>query len=442
VSLRRAAIWQARAVLALPLERRYAQLARISEKEFWQIQRRLLNKIYRDAITHVPYYRSHSGYPEALPRDGTLGDVLGLLPTLGKSTIRLETESFWRHPSGPTVTTHTTGGTTGTPLRVRAGIYDRLCTHAIVNSTYHEVLGLPRSFRVVILSSFLSDGSEQASFWYRFAGTNAAFLSIYHLREANKSEIARCLLDYQPDLIYGYASALTQLAELYPGGDLSAMGDFRCVSTAETLTPEQRKKIEGAFESRVHDQYGSQEGQHFALECVQGSMHIHPARGIIEILKFDSDVPAAPGELGRVVVTGLSNRNMPLLRYSIGDSAVSTGFASGCECGLAWPTIGRIEGRTEDLVRTRDGRRIGLLSFAVTKDVEGVLESQIVQRGYGRFDFRVRTAPGADTRRIERHLTQQLERRLGESVTVRYQYVDELPRTLSGKVQAVVVAFD
>ena len=42
-----------------------------------------------------------------------------------------------------------------------------------------------------------------------------------------------------------------------------------------------------------------------------------------EILKMDSDEPAEPGELGRIVITDLFNYAFPILRYDNGDTAVA-----------------------------------------------------------------------------------------------------------------------
>lgn len=110
------------------------------------------------------------------------------------------------------------------------------------------------------------------------------------------------------------------------------------------------------------------------MQYSEGQIHINPLVGILEILN-ESDRPTEPGELGRVVVTGLVTKSMPLIRYEIGDYTVSTGYASDCRCGLDWPTIGRVEGRTGNLVRTRDDRQIGMLGYGVLKDLNGVQES-------------------------------------------------------------------
>jgi phenylacetate-CoA ligase len=65
-------------------------------------------------------------------------------------------------------------------------------------------------------------------------------------------------------------------------------------------------------------------------------------------------VPAAPGESGEVVVTGLDNPVMPFLRYATGDIAtVAAVSPRGTVVALR-----SIEGRTDDRLLHRDGRMV------------------------------------------------------------------------------------
>lgn len=437
---KRAAVEYVKTLAGIPHRRRLGRLPALSPDDFWELQGQLLERRYGDAIRHVPHYRESLDYPMSLPVGGSLLDRLRTLPVLEKTTVKEASHEFWRRPITPFVFTHTTGGTTGTPLRIRSGIYTRGVTNAILESRYERICGSRRP-RIVRLSGYLDDATVEGKIFERIPGTPVAYLSIYHLGEQHASTILEELNAFRPQIFHGYASALAELARLFPDGQLNDLGSFRCVSTSETLDPSQREMIENNLRTIVHNEYGSQEGQHLVLECEQRGMHIHPLRGIVEILKLDSNEPADVNELGRVVVTGLQNRHMPLFRYSLGDSAYSTGYATDCPCGLQWPRIGFVYGRTEDLVRARDGRRIGLLSHSTLKELDGVLESQVIQTGFGQFTYKIR--PGAGYERVvaEEHIRSELGRRLGERVHVDFSYVDRIDKTPAGKVQAVVVRF-
>ncbi|MFK5647481.1 hypothetical protein ACI3ET_13260 [Ornithinimicrobium sp. LYQ121] len=437
-SLKKTAIEGVKYTGGLPWRRAAAEMSSFTESTFWDYQRVAFRRRYVDALNHVPYYQTSGLYPQSLPWEGGVIEAVRHLPLLSKETVKQNTNEFVRAPQNPLSATHSTGGTTGTPLIVRAGLFERGWTNAILEQRNVVVAGV-RNPRTVRLSGFLAAPTGAVS--ETLPGTNIAYLSIYSLSEMHREQVTRFLQDFRPRLFHGYASALTQLARLM-GPKPVDLGAVAAISTSETLSPSDRDQIEDSLGIRVYNEYGSQEGQHLILECAQRCMHIHPARGIVEILNLHNDEPATVGTLGRVVVTGLLAREFPLFRYDIGDTAVSTGYASDCPCGLGWPTVGTVHGRTEDLVRTKDGRRIGLLAHSTLKDVSGVAESQIVQRGYDQFVYRIRCEPGADIPNIERHVREQLERRLAYSAHVTFEYLDQpVERTKGGKLKAVVVDF-
>ncbi len=67
-----------------------------------------------------------------------------------------------------------------------------------------------------------------------------------------------------------------------------------------------------------------------AFECkAHSGYHINNDHVIMEFLKNGKDVN--PGESGEVVITGLSNYTMPLIRYKLGDIAVP--IKEKCSCG-------------------------------------------------------------------------------------------------------------
>jgi phenylacetate-CoA ligase len=244
-------------------------------------------------------------------------------------------------------------------------------------------------------------------------------------------------------MFFGYASALAELARVIAGRLYHDKDKFVAVSTSEVLTPYYRTIIEQHLCRKVYDQYGSQEGCHLAVECDAGYMHVHPHIGIVEVLN-EYDKPCLNGELGRVVVTGFKH-SMPLIRYDIGDSAIA--LDGPCPCGLVWPIIGPVAGRSEDLVITPDGRKIGYLNFHSTKNLKGIVESQLIQRGYTSFAFNLVLQPelvsnNEYTSFNESLIIEELQKRLGYHVQVEFAYLKDIPREGGrSKFKAVVVDF-
>ena len=126
---------------------------------------------------------------------------------------------------------------------------------------------------------------------------------------------------------------------------------------------------------------------------------------------------------------------MPLIRYRVGDRGVLPLVNEVCSCGRTLPTLASLEGRTDDLLYTSDGRCIGRLD-PVFKTQLPVREAQIIQEALGR--IRVRYVPTADfTPATARSIVQRLQERLG-TVEVLLEPVDEVPRERNGKFRAVV----
>lgn len=443
-TIRQVAVEEVRLFTSIPHRRKAKEYTTFTEGEFWECQQRMLLRIHDFSIRNVPYYRDQpERFPPISGAPTTIQGILERIPILSKQTVKNDTEAFWAQRHNPFIVEHTTGGTTGgARLRVRQSLGFLGHTQAILEEFYRQNLGIRRP-RVLRLTGYISNLESDRRVYQIVPGTNVAYLSIYALSDKNKGVVKDFLTKYRPQLIHGYPSSIYELAKLVAdcGWRRSEHEHLAVVSTAETLSNSHRQAIEASFNCRVFNQYGSQENQHLVLECQNGSMHIHPAQGIVEILKLDRDEPADVGELGRVIVTGLSNKAMPLLRYDIGDQAISTGYSATCACGLGWPTIGEVVGRIEDLMRTRDGRRFRLMSLGAAS---GIQESQIVQTGYEKFIFRAVLGGLAQSEipATEERIVRELSTRIGAPAVVEFQYVDALPRTASGKLRAVVVDFD
>jgi phenylacetate-CoA ligase len=172
-----------------------------------------------------------------------------------------------------------------------------------------------------------------------------------------------------------------------------------------------------------------------ASECECGNLHLFPDVGILENLDFKTNLPVVEGQLGEFVCTGLLNQDMPLIRYRIGDFG-KVSNQNRCKCGREMPILTQIEGRADDMVITPDGKRIGRMDPIFKADIN-IKESQIIQEA---IDFiRVKVVP-TDSFNSEdvQEIIQRVQQRLGASVRVEVELVDEIPRTKAGKFKAVV----
>ncbi|SBW10279.1 Phenylacetate-coenzyme A ligase [uncultured delta proteobacterium] len=145
---------------------------------------------------------------------------------------------------------------------------------------------------------------------------------------------------------------------LYLGATLKSIGlDPRelppriALIGAEPHTEEARQRIEYLLGLKAYNSYGLSEmnGPGVAFECLaQSGMHVWEDAYIPEILNPKTLEPVPDGEIGELVMTTLSRRGMPILRYRTSDL---TRFVPGaCVCGRQHRRIDRILGRADDML--------------------------------------------------------------------------------------------
>jgi phenylacetate-CoA ligase len=146
----------------------------------------------------------------------------------------------------------------------------------------------------------------------------------------------------RPNYLMSMSANLEQLALAFQ--DRSPPDYLRATkAVAQQLTPSMRRTIETILQIPVQNDYGFNEIGLVACQCPEGGrFHVHAEHCVVEIVGADGG-PCRPGEFGRVLVTGLSNAAMPLLRYDPDDLAMA--LEGPCPCGRTLPSFGPIQGR-------------------------------------------------------------------------------------------------
>lgn len=215
---------------------------------------------------------------------------------------------------------------------------------------------------------------------------------------------------------------------------------FRCpllFSMSEVLDQSLREQVEAAFDARIIDLYGAVEFTSIAWECGVSSLyHLDADAVVVEAVKLDSDIPANPGEPARVLVTGLLNRAMPLIRYELGDIVVLTD--DECSCGVKLPLMSRIEGRRVDCIRLPSGRLIS--PYILTewiRELVGIRQYQIVQEERNRIVVKIVPRYGFDEKLIT-GWTSHFSEIVGEHVTVEPEVVSSISMEKRAKYRYVM----
>lgn len=322
-----------------------------------------------------------------------------------------------------------TSGTTGTSLDLWLTKDTVKHWYALFEARTRKWYGLTRKDRWAILGGQLVTPANQKKppFWVWNAGLNQLYLSSYHLAPDMIPAYLDALVKFRVRYILGYPSAIYALAQVALRLKRKDVSMDVVITNAEPLYDFQRHSISEAFGCPVRETYGMAEIVAAASECEHGSLHQWPDTGIIEAAP---DVDDAPADL---ICTGLINADMPLIRYRVGDSGNLS--KAKCSCGRTLPLIEKIEGRSDDLLYTSDGRRIGRLD-PIFKGGLPVREAQIIQESLT--GLKVLFVPDANFNpHVLKELAGRIRDRMGD-VAVDFEEVHSIPRTSRGKFRAVV----
>ncbi|MGE0360212.1 MAG: phenylacetate--CoA ligase family protein [Vicinamibacterales bacterium] len=396
-------------------------------------QERLAFVLHR-AATRVPYYRAQ--WEERRRRgDRAPVDVLANWPVLEKDVVRRQPHAFVADDCNPRrMFTDHTSGSTGKPLTLWLSRETLRTWYALAEARWRSWYGVSRRDRWAILGGQLVTpvGATTPPFWVWNLPLRQLYMSSYHLSARTTPDYLDALRRYRIRYLFGYTSSLHALAREaqrlgLPGGHMAV-----AITNAEPLYDHQRQSIAAVFGCPVRETYGMAEAVAALSECEHGRLHLWPEAGLVELLDQDGD--AAPDRPGDLVATGLLNADMPLIRYRTGDRA-TRGDATPCPCGRTLPRLAGIDGRIDDSVITRDGRRVGRLD-PVFKDDLPLREAQIIQEQLDAFRILCVPEPGYSPD-VERVLAERLRDRVGD-VQVSVERVSEIARGASGKFRAVI----
>lgn len=352
-------------------------------------------------------------------------DAFDELPILAKPDVVAHLNEMLAHGHDPATTPlGYTGGSTGKPL---AFYYDE---------TKHELMraGMMRSYMLSgwrpgqkILNFWgarqdtVSGGVFGGAAWDDFIAAEKT-LPAHEIDAAKLRGWAEFIQHYRPVLLQGYASILAALARFILDEKLAMPASLIGVySTAEVLTEPMRETIERAFGCKVFNQYGSREIPNIACECQHGHMHIWTDMVWLESME------------GQLLVTSLTNRLMPMIRYANGDCGEL--LEGECACGLPFPLMAMGLCRSNDFIVAPGDRRLhpsffNRLLYGRTE----VRQYQFVQKDPERVVLRlvaVRPLPEAATREMQETVA-------AAGLRLAIEYVPDIERTMSGKHRFVI----
>ena len=191
------------------------------------------------------------------------------------------------------------------------------------------------------------------------------------------SDIVEQLNALRAPALYGYPSVLARLAREQQAGRLR-ISPMMITSTSETCTPELRAAISAGFGAPLIDSFGSTEGL-VGASAPDDDVITFAGDGCIVELVDEHGRPVPPGApSAAVLVTNLSNRVQPLIRYQLTDTFVRQPAAS--EHGYL---RARVSGRSDESFRYGEVTVHALVIRTVMVRSRDVVDYQVRQTSTG-----------------------------------------------------------
>ncbi|MGE5327093.1 MAG: phenylacetate--CoA ligase family protein, partial [Deltaproteobacteria bacterium] len=268
--------------------------------------------------------------PARVRRPEDLGDIY----TLPEDLLRYPAEDFLcRPPQAVFETTGTSGGSKKTYFS-----YDELDSGAQYEAAAMFKIGMRPGDRLICTF----DAAYWISSWITFLACKKTGVFCSAIGKPTPREAYQRLKDFGYNIVAADPTWLVSLSEI-----AEKEGTFPIkfiIAAGDRMTDVYRQYVQDVWKAPVILGYGSTEmGGGAGMECHRRQgYHLDEYNLYFELLERDED------GYGELVVTTLSRRTMPLIRYRVRD--VARFIEELCPCGVTLRRLSRIKGRRDEMV--------------------------------------------------------------------------------------------
>jgi phenylacetate-CoA ligase len=141
---------------------------------------------------------------------------------------------------------------------------------------------------------------------------------------------------------------------------------------AEPWSEAMRLQLQEKLKIIATDNYGLSEvmGPGVAGECLErNGLHINEDHFLVEVVDPETLGPVTAGKTGELVVTTLTKEAFPLIRFRTRD--LTTLIIEPCTCGRTFVRMGKVMGRTDDMIKIKGANVFPSQVEAVLSEIEG-----------------------------------------------------------------------
>jgi len=395
-----------------------------SDNSFKTYQINRIKKFLIFSYKNTRYYKRIFDRESFSPYNFNKLEELRKIPNLNKKIIRHNYEDIVPRKwiQSQKYITKKTGGTTGSSLHFPKTYRAEQIQYAIEDYVWNIFTGKTfRDIKVAMIAGHKvkSAKNNRPPFWAYNSLSKTLYFSSYHLSNKNFKHYIRKLKSFNPKVVAGYPSSIYLLSKYIVNNHISIKSKYIWLSS-ETLKDHQKFLIKKAFKGRIHNLYGATEGLGPSFTCREGSNHLTEFDNLI----YQKD--------NSILFTHFENYAFPLINYCFDDKIVYS--KKKCRCGRVGKLLKSIQGREEDYIITKDHRKIGLLDH-LFKDIDNIIEAQIVQNKIGEADINIVINSRFNGKG---KILRNVEERLGSDFKINFNFMDRIPRTRRGKFKFVI----
>ncbi len=412
--------WISDILLRKSVRKHYNNILKI-RNENGSKQEESLNSILSYAIQYVPYYKDISELK------------LSSFPVMTKSIYK-EQGDFCRsieYLENRKLYIASTSGSTGTPLIVFQDQNKKSRMRADLIAA-HDAVGWHLGDHYIFIRNWVSNYKQSV---FKNIMQNVENISVTDFDDSKKAWLCKHLIQNPQSVIFGYSSSVCDFLSFIKREGINGreLAVKLIVCDSDELTSSNRKDLEETFGCPVINRYDNEENGLLAIsEPFKDGFTVNFPSVYFELLKLDSNDPVMPGEMGRVVVTDLFNHAMPLIRYDIGDLAVSPDKAGEIR------TLSVLSGRTADCLYSVDGKIISAVAISgLTEVFNSIIKYQVVQTSINTYEFHYVGEIGDNDMQ---ELTNRLHTALGINAIIDFIVEDDIPLQKNGKAKTTVCA--
>ncbi len=420
----------------------YEPIERASVDELRSLQLARLREIVAYAYANVEHYRRSFDAAGAAPSDLAGFEDLARFPLLAKADLRDNYPfGMFAVPRSEVVRVHASSGTTGKPTVVGYTTEDIDVWAQLMARSIYAAGGRPGDVAHVAYGYGLFTGGLGAHY-----GAERLGCTVVPVSGGQTERQVTLIADFEPRIILVTPSyCLNLIDEMEQRGIDPVSCSLKVgIFGAEPWTDELRAEIEGRLGMDAVDIYGLSEvmGPGVAQECVDTKDgptlwedHFYP-----EIIDPDTGEVLPEGSFGELVLTALTKRGQPVIRYRTRDL---TRLLPGTARTMR--RIQRVTGRSDDMLIVRGVNVFPSQIEAEILKVDGLTPHfQIhVDRSANLASLTIRVERDPASRRAADELgialADHIKGNIGVSAEVAVVETGEVPRS-AGKAQRVVPA--